>query len=70
MSELIDPPLTIPTGTQVVVRELICDDAGVELVPAGSVGVVIAREASRLLEQPGCRDEVNELLIRMRLEGL
>jgi uncharacterized protein len=29
-----------------------------------------AREASRLPHEPGCRDEVNDLLIRVRLQGL
>jgi hypothetical protein len=42
MSELSDPPLTIPAGTQVVVRAGVRDEPGAELAPAGAVGVVVA----------------------------
>jgi hypothetical protein len=42
MSDLTDPPLTIPAGTQVVARVAVRDEAGVELAPAGAVGVVVA----------------------------
>jgi hypothetical protein len=35
VSDLVDPPLTIPAGTQVVAREAVRDEAGV-------VGVVVA----------------------------
>lgn len=30
----------------------------------------VARDASRLPDLPGCCDEVDELLVRVRLEGL
>lgn len=42
MSDLTDPPLTIPAGTQVVVRVAACDETGGELAPAGAVGIVVA----------------------------
>ncbi len=42
MSDLTDPPLTIPAGTQVVARVAVRDEAGVELAPAGAVGIVVA----------------------------
>lgn len=42
MSDLTNPPLTIPAGTQVVARAAVRDAAGVELAPAGAVGVVVA----------------------------
>jgi hypothetical protein len=42
MSDLTDPPLTIPAGTQVVTRVPARDHAGAELAPAGAVGIVVA----------------------------
>ncbi|NTW04153.1 MAG: hypothetical protein HGA19_23260, partial [Oscillochloris sp.] len=39
MSDLTDPPLTIPAGTQVVVRVAVHDPTGTVLAPAGAVGV-------------------------------
>ncbi len=42
MSDLPNPLLTIPAGTQVVARVAVRDAAGVELAPAGAVGVVVA----------------------------
>ena len=42
MSDLPNPLLTIPAGTQVVARTAVRDAAGVELAPAGAVGVVVA----------------------------
>lgn len=42
MSDLTDPPLTIPTGTQVVTRVAARDQPGSELAPAGAVGIVVA----------------------------
>jgi hypothetical protein len=42
MSDKIDPPLTIPPGTQVVVRDTLTDDDGSTLVQSGAVGVVVA----------------------------
>jgi hypothetical protein len=42
MSDLPNPLLTIPAGTQVVARAAVRDAAGVELAPAGAVGVVVA----------------------------
>jgi hypothetical protein len=42
MSDLTNPPLTIPAGTQVVARAAVRDAAGVELALAGAVGVVVA----------------------------
>lgn len=42
MSELTDPPLTIPAGTQVLARAAVRDAAGAELAPADAVGVVVA----------------------------
>lgn len=42
MSDLADPPLTIPAGTQVVARIAVHDEAGGELAPAGAVGIVVA----------------------------
>ncbi|NWG19726.1 MAG: nucleotidyltransferase domain-containing protein [Chloroflexi bacterium] len=42
MHDLSHPPLTIPAGTQVVARAAVRDSAGVELAPAGAVGVVVA----------------------------
>jgi uncharacterized protein len=42
MSDLIDPPLTIPAGTQVVARATVRDASGAEIAPAGAVGVVVA----------------------------
>lgn len=42
MSDLTDPPLTIPAGTQVVARVAVRDEAGAELAPAGAVGIVVA----------------------------
>lgn len=42
MSDLPNPLPTIPAGTQVVARVAVRDAAGVELAPAGAVGVVVA----------------------------
>ena len=42
MSDLPNPLPTIPAGTQVVARVAVRDAAGVELAPAGVVGVVVA----------------------------
>lgn len=42
MSDLTNPPLTIPAGTQVVARTAVREVAGVELAPAGAVGVGVA----------------------------
>ena len=42
MSELSDPPLTTPAGTQVVAREGVRDESGAGLASAGAVGVVVA----------------------------
>lgn len=42
MSELTDPPLTIPAGTQVVTRTAVRHEAGAEIAPAGAVGIVVA----------------------------
>lgn len=42
MSDLTDPPLTIPAGTQVVVRVAVHDPTGATLASAGAVGVVVA----------------------------
>lgn len=44
MSDLTNPPLTIPAGTQVVFRDAICVGAGADrdAIPAGAVGIVVA----------------------------
>jgi hypothetical protein len=42
MSELIDPPLTIAAGTQVVTRVAVRAEDGAELAPSGAVGIVVA----------------------------
>jgi hypothetical protein len=42
MNDLTDPPLTIPAETQVVTRGAVRKEAGVELAPAGAVGIVVA----------------------------
>ncbi|NTW00973.1 MAG: nucleotidyltransferase domain-containing protein [Oscillochloris sp.] len=42
MSDLTDPPLTIPAGTQVVAHAAVRDHSGTEIAPAGTVGVIVA----------------------------
>ncbi len=50
MSDLTNPPLSIPAGAQVVARAAVRDESGAELAPAGAVGVVVA--VPERVEQP------------------
>ncbi|MFV9505165.1 MAG: DNA polymerase beta superfamily protein [Oscillochloridaceae bacterium umkhey_bin13] len=60
MSDLTDPPLTIPAGTQVVTRVAVRDEAGSELAPAGAVGIIVAApdrvEGSYVVRLPDGRE--------------